>query len=167
MTKFSQVSLILVIFTLLHCQSPKPGEAVQPVRSAASKKATAEISNANQIELNVATVYSPRRYNELESTIMLDSGVQECLRSALVLDSSELRIVIEGRIGYTGDTSEVHVETVRESQSLKTCLEAQIGTLKHGRGLHGPFKMQIHHGQLPAAGGKGLLLDLKPVKKFE
>lgn len=135
-------------------------------RKPASQKMTNDDSHPDDL-LPIVTsrvFYSPRRFEELESAILLNKGVQSCLTSGGALAVAPLSIDIEGRISYTGQTEVVSIDV--SDLLVKNCLLGALPQIKHGRGIQGPFKMRLERSIGPA-NGKGLILKPDAVKKFE
>ncbi len=132
-----------------------------------SGKATVEVIE-NRVALEAQVAYAPRRFQEMESSVLLSSKVQDCLRGAPDIREAAFVVGLEGILTFQGAVEQFNPSTPTES--LGTCLTHAIKSVSFGRGKTGPFKMQVMRSKPPADPSKkpkGVLLDLTTVKKWE
>lgn len=132
-----------------------------------SGKVTAQVIE-NLVPLETQIAYAPRRFPEMENGILLDKGVQACLRQAPDIREEAFSVGLEGHLSYNGSVEAFRTST--SSESLKSCLTQAFKTINFQRGRMGPFKLQVVRAKPPEDDGKkpkGILLDLDGLKKWE
>lgn len=115
-------------------------------------------------ELAVQVIRSPREAQVLESTFMVDPGVQACLYAAYAETGGPFAVDFNGFISKKGGASKIQVKT--RVTSLKTCLKSKLEQIPLGPGAQGLFRVKL----LPIEPGsqlKTIPLSTDSVKKFE
>lgn len=156
--------LSILIFLNVACQS-KPVREVPQVENSANKASTN--GNPNLVSIQVDVAYASRRSEDLEQAVLLNAGVQSCLRLAIKPEQADFSVGVEAQITKLGRVLKPSATT--PDAAFKGCLESQLGSLDLGKGKAGPFKLRILRSPDPVVGQKpkGILLDLKPLRKFE
>lgn len=117
------------------------------------------------VELEAEVPLSPRGGNEIEPAVILNPGVQACLREAILKSGDEFVVAFAGRINSKGAVSDVSVD--HEYETLRDCLGSALARLNLGKGDAGPFKMQISRVRTTPPKSKTFLLDMVDPKKFQ
>ncbi len=147
------------------CKS-KPKEDSPP--AGVEGKATNIIEPTRVVELMVNVSLAPRRPAEVQSAILLDKTMQNCLRAEFKDGTENLTLSIQGRLGSGGEIQDPLIITPKDS--LKTCVAKRLKHLQLGQGKSGTFKMKVERAGPLEPGGhpaKTILLDLDDSKKLQ
>lgn len=145
-----------LLFICLSCQSKTISNHFKP---------TPHSANTNLIELETVVLQTPPQAQELESAIVTNPEIQECLRAALKNNPIEFSLGIEGNLSTSGAIQGARADT--PSAPLQDCVQRATNHIQMGQNGGGAFKMRISR---PGPGGskaKTFLLDATEVKKFQ
>lgn len=98
---------------------------------------------------------------------MLSPSVQSCLRASDLVRQRDFSVTVNGQWDENGTSSRVAAAT--SDMLLRSCLESALTQVSAGQGAAGDFELRILRSRVYRRGkkAKGLILDLKPLKKFE
>ena len=119
------------------------------------------------IVIDVQLVGGPRKPSQVESVVMLSPSVQACLRASDLVRQRGFSVTLNGRWDENGTPIQVTADT--SDMLLKSCLERAVTQISADQGASGDFELRIFRSRVFRRGkkAKGLILDLKPIKKFE
>lgn len=159
----SRIAIVFLFFFCTSCQSKPTVEA--PVQTPAGKVTPSTSDSSGPLELFSEVAYGPRRMTEIDSGLSLNPKVQDCFRKPSGTVHVPVTVTVDGKITYGG---EIEGAQVRGSDpGLEKCLLEALKTVRLGRGRIGPFKMRLSTERDRLKGGKGLILEPAPVRKFE
>lgn len=158
-----RLTLLLLLFSCASCQS-KPTVATPPP-VVPSGKVTHSTGSESVVELFSEVAYGPRRITEIDAGLSLNPKIQGCFRSQSGTGQAPVTVTIDGKITYGGEVDEARVRG--GDKGLEKCLLEALTTVRLGRGRIGPFKMLLSTERDRLKGGKGLILEPSPVRKFE
>jgi hypothetical protein len=149
--------LFLLFFVSACTHSPQRREA-----SLASDKLRAnQPENPTGVELQVSVEQGPA---DLESTILVNPAILQCLRQGLDPKDRGFSVSLAGQLNAAGEVLSPLV--VGPGPALRACLSAALKPLKFAGGEAGPFRLSLRR-FVSGSKGKSFWLDLGHTKKFE
>lgn len=153
----ARLTVLMVLLCICSACESKP---VRPTR----EKLTAPTPKETRIEFDVKTLEAPGGDQRIESALILNPGIQDCLRQSS-LQNTEILVEISGEVRTDGRFRNVQV--TQSQEVLRSCILLQLKKIAVEPGPAGRFRVRFTRVLEGKPKSKTILLDKKEPKKFQ